>query len=56
MNNRYYRKICEFNCCENIMVTVIIESRAVCVMSEGEYNRIIKTEQKFRKNKLEKLR
>lgn len=39
----------KFECCGNAMVTVIIEGRAVCVMSELEYNKIIETERKFRK-------
>jgi len=31
------------------MVTVIIEGKAACVMPEREYNRIIETERKFKK-------
>lgn len=35
--------ISKFKCCEETKITVIIEDRIVCVMSELEYNRIIET-------------
>ena len=50
MNKNRYTLISKFECCGKAMVTVIIEDRAVCVMTELEYNRIIETEQKLRKN------
>ncbi len=39
----------KFECCGVIMVTVIIEGKAACVMPERKYNRIIETERKFNK-------
>ena len=45
----------KFECCGKSMVTVIIEGRAACVMSELEYNSIIETERKFeQRNKLKR--
>ena len=53
MNKNTYTLISKFECCGKMMVTVIIEGRAACVMTELEYNRIIKEEWKFRqKNRL----
>lgn len=40
----------KFECCGKTMVTVIIEGRAACVMTELEYNRIIETERKYLRN------
>lgn len=37
------------------MVTVIIESRAACVMTELEYNKIIETERKYRQKNRAKV-
>lgn len=48
MNNKY-RIINKFECYGKTMITIIMESRAVCVMPEWEYNRIIEAERKFRK-------
>ena len=45
-----YTLINKFECCGKAMVTVIIDSREVCVMSKLEYNRIIETEQKYIKS------
>lgn len=42
-----YKVIKKFNCCGKTMVTIIIEDKAACVMSELEYNRIIETERKY---------
>ena len=49
MDKNTYKLINKFECCGKVMVTVIIEGRATCVMPELEYNRIIETERKFRK-------
>ena len=49
MDKNTYTVISKFECCEKVMVTVIIKDRAACVMSELEYNRIIEAERKFRK-------
>lgn len=53
MDKKTYTLIGKFECCGKTMVTVIIKSRAACVMPELEYNRIIEADRKFRqKNKL----
>lgn len=44
MTENYYKRISEFTCCGKRMVTVIIKDKAACVMTESEYNRIIKAE------------
>lgn len=49
MDKNTYTLVKKFECCGKTMVTVIIEGKATCVMPELEYNRIIKTERKFRK-------
>ena len=49
MNENTYTLVGKFECCGETMVTVIIKGRAACVMSELEYNRIIKIERKYRK-------
>lgn len=36
----------KFNCCGKDMVTVIINNKAACVMTEAEYNRIVENERK----------
>ena len=55
MNKKTYKLISKFKCCGIMMVTVIIDSRAACVMPELEYNRIIETERKFeQRNRLKK--
>lgn len=48
MDKNTYTLINRFECCGKTMVTVIIKGRAVCVMPELEYNKIIETERKFR--------
>lgn len=48
MNKSTYTLGKKFECCGKTMVTVIIEGKAACVMSELEYNRIIEAERKFR--------
>lgn len=48
MENNTYILESKFECCGETMATVIIEGRAVCVMTELEYNIIIETERKFR--------
>lgn len=40
----------KFSCCGKDMVTVIINSKAACVMTQAEYNRIIKNERKNLQN------
>lgn len=54
MDKNTYRFVSKFNCCGKTMITVIMKgSKAACVMTELEYNRIIETERKFKnKNKL----
>ncbi len=49
MKKNIYTLLNKFECCGMTMVTVIIEGKAACVMPEGEYNRIIETERKFKK-------
>lgn len=50
MDKSIYTLINKFKCCGKIMVTVIIESKAVCVMPESEYNKIITEERKYLTN------
>lgn len=40
MDKNTYSLVNKFECCGKMMVTVIIEGKAVCVMFEFEYNRI----------------
>lgn len=47
MNSNTYTVINKFQCCGNMMVTVIITNKAVCVMPESEYNKIITEERKY---------
>jgi len=47
MDKNTYTLVGEFECCRKPMVTVIIEGKAACVMSEKDYNRIIETERKY---------
>ncbi len=47
--NKTYRIISRFECCNTTMVTVIIDGENASVMSERDYNRIIETERKYRK-------
>lgn len=49
MDKNTYTLINKSECCGERMVTVIIKGRAVCVMPELEYNRIIEAERKFKK-------
>ena len=49
MDKNTYTLVGKFECCGRMMVTVIIEGKAACIMPEFEYNRIIGTERKFRK-------
>lgn len=49
MNENIYTIVNKFECCGNIMVTVIINKKAACVMLEKDYNRIIETERKYKK-------
>lgn len=46
MDKNTYTLTSKFECCGKIMVTVIIDGRAACVMPELEYNRIIENERK----------
>lgn len=50
-----YTLLNKFECCEKVMVTVIVHSKVACVMSVEEYNRIIKTERKYRKQDVSKV-
>jgi hypothetical protein len=36
----------QFSCCRKDMVTVIINNKVACVMTEAEYNRMIENERK----------
>lgn len=55
MDKNIYTLGKKFECCGKVMVTVIIKSRAACVMTELEYNKIIETERKFRqRNRLKR--
>lgn len=56
MEKNIYTLVREFKCCGKIMVTVIIEDRAACVMSELEYNRIIEAERKSMLQRKQRLR
>lgn len=47
-----YTLIGRFECCGVAMVDVIIKNKAACVMEEREYNMIVETERKYRKNRL----
>lgn len=49
-----YKIISEFCCCGKPMVTVMIDSRAVCVMSKLEFNRIVETERFEKRDKLKR--
>lgn len=42
MDKNEYTLVNKFNCCGKTMVTVIIVGKAACVMSELEYNNMIK--------------
>mgnify|MGYP001078299132 CR=1 FL=1 len=55
MENNTYTLGKKFVCCGETMVTVIMESRAACVMTELEYNKIIETERKFRQKNRAKV-
>lgn len=55
MDKNTYTLVRKFECCGKMMVTVIIEGKAACVMPELEYNRIIETERKFeQRNRLKR--
>lgn len=49
MRKNTYTLIGKFECCGVIMVTVIIDKKAACVMPERDYNRIIEEERKYKK-------
>lgn len=51
MSNNTYRLLYKFECCGVTMVTVIIKGKAACVMPEIDYNRIVETERKYKKNR-----
>ena len=50
MEKNTYKLINKFECCGKMMVTVIIEGRAACIMTELEFNRIIETERKYKQS------
>lgn len=49
-----YKIISEFCCWGEEMVTIKIDSRAVCVMPKWEFNRIIETKRFEKRNKLKR--
>lgn len=49
MKKNTYTIINKFECCGVTMITVIIKGKAACVMSEMDYNRIVETERKFKR-------
>ena len=55
MEKNIYTLENRFECCEKIMVTVIIKGRAACVMPKLEYNKIIETERKYRQRSKRKV-
>lgn len=56
MDKNTYTLVGKFECCGKVMVTVIMEDKAACVMTELEYNKIIETERKFRqRNRLKRI-
>lgn len=55
MDKKIYIMINKFESCGKTMVTVIIEGKAACVMTELEYNRIIETERKHRQRSKRKV-
>lgn len=46
MDKNMYVLVNKFNCCKKLMVIVIIKGKAACVMTESEYNKIIKNEER----------
>lgn len=46
-----YRIVSELCCCGKTMVTVMMHSRAVCVMPKQEFSRIVETERFEHRNK-----
>lgn len=54
MNKKTYTLVNKFESCGKAMATVIIKgNKDTCVMTELEYNKILKTERKFdQRNKL----
>ena len=55
MDKNTYTLVSKFECCRKMMVTVIINGKAACIMPEMEYNRIIETERKYeQRNRLKK--
>lgn len=50
MNNKTYRIISRFECCNTTMVTVIMERGNASVMSEREYNRIMRQKENTEKD------
>lgn len=49
-----YKIISEFCCCGEEMVTIKIDSRAVCIMPKWEFNRIVETVRFEKINKLKR--
>ena len=52
MDKGTYTLIGKYTCCKGMMVSVIIEGRAACIMPELEYNRIIEAERKYRQKNI----
>lgn len=46
--DRGYTLVNKFHCSGKNLVTVLIKGKAACVMTEQEYNAMIKTEHKHR--------
>lgn len=56
MDKNTYTLVNKFECFGKMMITVIIKGRAVCVMSEFDYRKIIEAERRYlTRNKLRKL-
>lgn len=49
MNEHKYTIVNRFECCGNTMITVIMDRGNASVMNERDYNRIIETERKHRR-------
>ncbi len=47
--NNNYKVLNKFECYGVTLVTVLVKGRSACVMTENDYNRIITSEQKYRK-------
>ena len=55
MNKNTYTLVGRFTCCKEMIVSVIIERRAACAMTELEYNKMIEAEQRCGKKSKRKV-